>query len=76
MLSDYENIEVLLGSEIVIPMERGIANTINVSVSHKYTEGVSQRRGNSSQENEIGDFNGENTIPSQDRLLESMEIFS
>ena len=51
-----------------------LANTVNGSVSHNDTQSFSQQRGGSSQQQEFGDFNNENAIPRQDRLLESMEM--
>ena len=76
MLTDFENMDVLLGSKNVNPNERELANTINGSTSHNDTETFSQQKGNPSPKDVIIDFSGENTIPRQDRLLESMEIFS
>ena len=42
MLSDYENMDVLLSSEDVKPIERELANTISGSISHDDTEAFSQ----------------------------------
>ena len=37
LMSEYENIDVLLGSENANPVERELANTINISISNKGT---------------------------------------
>ena len=76
MMSDFENMDVLLGNGNVNPIERELANTINGSTNNNGVESDSKFRGNSSDENEIRDFSHENTVPRQDRILESRETFS
>ena len=66
MMSDLENMDVLLGNEYVNPVEGKVANTINGSISNNGVESDSNFRGNSSNENEIRDFSHENTVPRQD----------
>ena len=75
-MSDSENMDALLGSEKVNSIERELANIMNSSTCNKDTEAFSQQRGNFSQEKEIRDFSGENTVPRNGRLLETMEMFS
>ena len=76
MMSDSENMDVLLGNENVNPIERELANAINGSINNNGVESDSKFRGNSSDENEIRDFSQENTVPRQERILESRETFS
>ena len=59
MRTVFENIDVLLGSKNVNPIEKEIANTIKGSISNNDTEVFFHQRGNSSQDNETGDFSGE-----------------
>ena len=74
MISYFENKDVLLGGEIVNPLEKDSANSIIGSVSNNNTEALTQQRENSSQENEISDLSGGNTIPRQDRLFGLMKF--
>ena len=71
LLSDIDKMDVVLGDECSKPFERELANTINGSIGHNYTDVLSNSRGNSSQENKITDFNVENDIPRHDRFTES-----
>ena len=76
LLSNFDNMDVVLGDENSNPIERELAIIINGSVGQNDTEVLSNNTGNSSQENEITDFNVKKEIPRQDRLVESMENFS
>ena len=55
-MPDFENKDVLLGTENVNPMMRELANSTIGSISNNDTDALSQQRGNSSQDNEIRDF--------------------
>ena len=77
ILYEIDNVDVMLGVEKINSFESELANTINGSGSHNDTKAFSHPRGDSSQENEIRNINAENEIHKHDdRLLESMEIFS
>ena len=56
ILSDYENLDVMLGDENINSIERELASTINGSASRNDTDAFSHLRGLSSQENGIRDF--------------------
>ena len=45
MMSDFENMDLFLGSENVNLIERELAYTISGSVSNNDTESLSQQRG-------------------------------
>ena len=75
MMSDFDNMDVMIGKENINPIERELANTIEGSTNHYDTESKSHPRGNSFQENEFRDSGHVNAIPRQDRFLESMEVF-
>ena len=76
MMSDHDNLDIMIGSENVNPFEREIANKIEGSVDHYDTESNSRLKENFSQENELSVFGHENTVPRQDRYLETMATFS
>ena len=65
MMPDFKNMDVLLCNANANPLERELANTNKSSISINDTEAFSQQRGNSSQENEVRGFSGENTIPKE-----------
>ena len=46
MMSDFENMDVLLGSENTNPIERELANTINGSISYNQLDSDSHIRTN------------------------------
>ena len=68
MMSDFENMDVILGSINVNPIERELSNVIGNSVSHCDIESNSQPREDDSRENGFGYYAHENIIPRQDRL--------
>ena len=76
MMSDLDNIDISFGNARVNPLERELANANEGSVNNEDTESNSRFRRNLSQEKEIRDFNNENAIPWQDRLLEFLEVFT
>ena len=76
MMSDLENMDVILGSDNVNPIERELSNVIGISESHCDIESNSQPRENDSHENGFGHYVHENIIPRQDRFQETMEAFT
>ena len=76
MISDLDNLEIIIGNENKNPIEREVTNTIEGSVNQFDNESNSYPIGNSSQKNEFRDFGNENAIPRQDRFLECMETFT
>ena len=63
LLSDFDNMDVVLDDENSNPIKKELANTINGSASHSDTEASSNNRGNSSPEKKKRDFNVEQEIP-------------
>ena len=76
ILSDYENMNDIVGCENINSIERELVNTINGSGNHNDTGAFSHPRGKTSQEHETRSNINENGAPSHDRILGSMETFS
>ena len=56
-LSDFDNMDIVLGDGNSNPFERELTNTIKGSFGLNDTETFSNDIGNSSQDNEIRDYN-------------------
>ena len=76
MMSDFDLLDLMTGNDNLNPIERELTNTIEGSTNHYDIESNSHPRGNPSQENEFRDFTHENTVPRQNRSLETMETFT
>ena len=76
MMSDLDNLNILIGSENINSIERELANTIEGSANHYETESKSHPRGSSFQEYEYKGFGHKNAITTQDRFLQSMQSFT
>ena len=75
-MSDFENMDIMLGNGNANTIEREFSNVIGSSENHCDAESNLQSRENDSHENDFGHFVHENTIPIQDRFQESMETFT
>ena len=62
-MSDFENMDVILGSDHVNPIERELSIVIGNSASHCDNESNLQSRENESRENDFGHYVHENIIP-------------
>ena len=71
-----ENMDVILGSDDVIPIERELSNVFGNSASHCDNESNLQSRENDSRENDFGHYVHENIIPTQDIFQETMETLT
>ena len=76
MMSDFENLNVILRNDSVNPIARELSNVIGNSGSHCDNESNLQPRENDSYENDFGHYAHENMIPRQDRFKETMETFT
>ena len=76
MMSDSDNMDVIILNENINPIERYLANTIEGSDNHSYAESTSHTRRKSSQENEFRGFRHETNFHRQDSFFESMETFT
>ena len=76
MMSDFENLDVMLGNDNVNPIERELSNVIGNSESHYDDELNSHPMENDFGENGFGHHVRENTIRRQDRFQETMETFT
>ena len=74
MMSDFDNLDVMIGNENYNTIERELTYIFEGSANHYYAESNSPPRGNSSQEDEFRVFDRENAFPRRDRFIESMEI--
>ena len=66
MIFVLDNLDIMIGSENITPIERELTNTIGESTAKYETESNSHPRGNCSQENEFKDFGHENAILRRD----------
>ena len=62
-MTDFENMDVILGDGNLNPIEREVANTTHVSTSRNDTQASFISGGNSSQEIEIRNYIVKNEIP-------------
>ena len=76
MMSDFENMDVMLGNDNANAIERELSNVIGNSDNHCDAASNLQSRENDSHENDFGHFVHENMIPRQDRLQETIETFT
>ena len=76
MMSDFKNMDVMLGNYNANVIEREPSNVIENSEIHCDPESNLQSRENDSHENDFGHFVHENMIPRQDRFQETMETFT
>ena len=76
MMTDFENMDVILGNDNVNPIAREFSNVIGTSGSHCDNESNLQSGENDSHVNDFGHYVPENMIPGQDRLQETMQTFT
>ena len=73
MMSEVENLDVILGSSNVNQFYRELSNVIGNPESHCVFESNSQPREDDSRENVFEHYVHENVFPRQDRFQETME---
>ena len=76
MMSDFENMDIMLGNGNANTIERELSNVIGSSGNYCDAESNFQSRENDSHENDFGHFVHENTMTIQDRFQESKETFT
>ena len=76
MMSGFENMDVILGSDNVNPIERELSNEIGNAGSHCDNESNLQAKENDSRLHGIRHYVNENAIPRQNRFRETMETFT
>ena len=74
MLSDYGNMDAMLGEGNYNSLERELDSLINVPERQQYFQSLPNRE-NSSQENEIRDIDSRNEPVRESRLIESINIW-
>ena len=70
MMSDFDNLDVMLGNEKNNPIERELADAIEQSSAHKYADTNTYHR------DEYRDFTNENDALRQNDVRQSFEAFS
>ena len=76
MMSDFENMDLILGIDMVNPVEREFSNEIGNSENHCDKSLIYSPGRNAFHENDFGHYVNENMIPREDRFHETMETFS
>ena len=69
MMSDFDNLDVMIGNENMNPIERELASAIVDDVHDDVESNIHPR-------DEFRNFSYENSIPGQDRVRESMKTFA
>ena len=75
-MSDFKNMDVVLGNDNVNPIERELSNVMGNSGSYCANESNLQSRENDSHENDFGHYVHKNMISRQERFQETMETFT
>ena len=76
MMSDFENMDVMIGNENINTIERELSNVIGITGDHSDTEPNLQQEEKETHENDFEHFVNENEFPRQDRFHETMETFT
>ena len=76
MMFDFENMDLMIGNENTNPIERELSNMIGNVENNQDFESNPQSAQYESHENEFGHYVHENVIPRQDRVRETLEIFT
>ena len=76
MMSDFENMDVMLGNDNASATERELSNVIGSSENHCDTESNLQSRENDPRQNDFGHFVHVNAISRQDRSQETIETIT
>ena len=76
MMSDFDNLDVMVGSDNINPIEKDLASAIEKSsVQYDTVSNLSARK-DFGQENNIRNQNYGNNIPRHEGTLESLETFT
>ena len=76
MMSDFDNLDVMVGSDNIYPIKRELANAIEESSVQYDTESNLPAREDFPQENEFRNQNYGNNFPRHGGILESLETFT
>ena len=76
MMSDFENMDVMIGNENTNPIDREHSNMIGNVGNNQDIESNPQSARYESHENEFGHYVHENVIPRQHRVQETLETFT
>ena len=76
MMSDFENMDVMIGNENTNPIERELSNMIGTVVNDQDIESNPQSSRYEIHGNEFGHYAHGNAIPRQDRIRETLETFT
>ena len=76
MMSDFDNLDAMVGNDKINPIERELASAIGESSGQYDTEFNLPTREDFPQENEFRNQNYGNNFPRHDGILESLETFT
>ena len=76
MMSDFENADVMIGNGNINPIERELSDMIGNVGNDQDIESNLQSSRYETHENEFGHYAHENVIPRQDRVQETLEVFT
>ena len=76
MMSDFDNLDIMVVNENFNPVERELAKAIEESTVQYDIDSNQRPMGNFPQEVEFGNINYESNIPRRDEVLESIETFT
>ena len=76
MMSEFDNLDIMIGNENINPIERELSNAIGVSTVQYDLESNPDPRKDFPQENEFSNPNHRNNTPRRDGILESIGTFT
>ena len=76
MMSDFENMDVMIGNKNTNPIERKLSKMIGNVTNDQDIESNPQSSRYETHENEFGHYAHEKAIPRQDKFQETLEIFT
>ena len=76
MMSDFDNLDIIVGNENINPIERELANGIEESTVQYGIESDQRPMDNFHHEGDFGNISCEDNIPRRDEVLQSKETFT
>ena len=73
---DFENMDIMIGNENINPIERELSNMIGNAENNQDIESNLQSAQCEPNESEFGHYVHGNAVPRQDRVQETLEIFT
>ena len=76
MMSDFENMDVMIGNENINSIEQELSNMIGIEENNRDIESNLQSAECEPRENDFGHYVHENAVPRPDRFEETLESFT